>query len=116
MNDRATFLLFGSTEERFEDEHFELFVASFGAEGFDAFVIDRANDFEQPEEHRFRVRQMERRFFERGGSHRLDVEADALAVFAVTVGFERPNLVEGAAKIDRSKDFVLIVFETILIV
>ena len=54
--------------------------------------------------------------FEDGRAHRLDVEADALAVAAVAVGLEGPDLVERAAEVRGAERLVLVVLQAVLVV
>jgi hypothetical protein len=49
-------------------------------------------------------------------AHRLDVEADDLAVLAVAVADEHVDLVEGAAEVDRAEGLVLVVLQAVLVV
>ena len=62
------------------------------------------------------MREVEHRLLDGRGPHRLDVEPDALAVAAVAVLFQGPDLVEGAAQVDRAEDLVLVVLQAVLVV
>ena len=64
-------------------------------------------------EDRFAIRQVLRLIGLLRRAHRLDIEADTAVVAGA---FEHPHRVEGAAEIDAAEGFVLIVFQTVLIV
>src|SRR5208283_250361 len=103
-------------QKRVQDQHLELLILAILTEGLDLRGIDRANDVEQAEEHGPRVRQVIERLLEDRGPHGLDVEADALAVLAVAVLLEHPDLVERPAQVHRAEDLVLVVFQAVLVV
>ena len=59
---------------------------------------------------------MVHRLLERGGPHRLDVESNALALAAVAVLLQGPDLVEGTAEVGGAEDLVLVVLQAVLVV
>ncbi len=104
------------SHQRIQNHHFELLVLPVRTKLLNLLLVNAANNLQQPEEHGFRVREVIGRFLERRRAHRLDVEADALAVSPVAVLFERPHLVERAPQIDGAEDLILVVFQPVLIV
>jgi len=50
------------------------------------------------------------------GAERVNIEADVLAVFAVTIAFQGADLIEGDAQVAAAERFVLIKFQAVLIV
>src|SRR5439155_27157111 len=50
------------------------------------------------------------------GAEGMDIEADVFAALAIAVAFERPDLVEGGAKIIASKRLVLVELQPVLFV
>ena len=104
------------TEEQFDYVHFETFVIVDG----DEFVDDRLIELRDLVLHELddaqRVLEVLEAELVSARAHRLDVEADVLAVRAVAVVDEELDLVEGRAQRLRTEDLVLIELHAILVV
>lgn len=102
-----------TTHQSIHNVKFQAFIITAGTESFNFRRVNGSGNFHQALEKLQAIAQVGGLPVRPGCSHRFDVETDT----AVVVGsFKDPNLVEGAAKIDRSKGFVLVIFQAVLVI
>lgn len=106
----------GRAEKMLNNHPIEAGVVAIGDELVGPFVVERSGLLEQVKESAAAVLEMRQPMLDFGRAEGMNVEADALAVFAVTVALEGPDLIKGDAQIGAAERFVLIELEAVLIV
>src|SRR5262249_34902914 len=83
---------------------------------FRSGLVERARLFNQSQESAPAVVEMRNPVLDFRGTERMNVKANKLAAFAIAVAFQYAHLVEGTSQICAPKRFVLVKFQTVLIV
>ena len=99
----------------FNDHLVERLVITVGDQGFRGLFIKGAGFLDEAHKGAA-VFQMREGVFDFGGTEGMDIEANVFAVAALFVALKDADLVESAAQIRAAKRFVLVEFQTVLIV
>lgn len=91
-------------------------VVSVGDQRLSLFFIEGLHFFQQSQEGASAVIEMSKPMFDFGCAERMHIETNVFAVLSITIAIQNPHLVESGTKIGAAERFVLIVFETVLVV
>ena len=100
----------------FDDHLVERGVIAVGDQRLCLFLVEGARLRQQPQECAPAVVKVRQPVFDFRRPKRMYVEAHVLAALAVAVAFERAHLIERHAQIRTAKRFVLVEFQTVLVV
>src|SRR5262245_46079381 len=91
-------------------------IITIGNQALSLLLVKRAGLFQQVQERLAAVVQVRQPWLDFGRAKRMHIEANILALPAVTVALEGPDLVKGYSKISAPKRLVLVKLQSILIV